>query len=609
MVLKLKFPKIELSPLFQVGFILKKVGQLLWETDKRSIFWIVILNTLGGVLIFPGLYLDKIFIDTLIKLTGQTAWFEGLKVIIVVVTIRLFMGLTRDIILRINNLLDNRLGRRFDMFMDVAFARKYVDLDVPTIENPEFQDRFQQVQRQGGSRARQLVTMFGDLPQYIGGIVSALAIFAYSQPIVLIISLILIIPTIFIDSKYTRLSYEIDEKLRLPNRVWGMLNYYLVRAKSYLELRVLGIGDYLIKKLSDAQDEVHEARDNYYKSRTISRFWVNLPEMFFSHSLDVYFAFLALTQKITIGTAQIYVRATASFRSDLHNLLNTLVQFYENYLYVTDLIWFLGLKPVGEEKQDKNFPKKITKGIKFDHVWFKYSGSDTWIIKDVNFEIGAHENMALIGENGAGKTTLMKLLAGFYVPDKGKITIDGIEINRFIKESYWRNLAFMPQNFEAYDFSTRESIGYGNVQKIDNLSAIKKYAKLVGIDEWVETLALKYDNPISRFYVKGVDPSGGQWQKIGIARTLIKEAPIVVLDEPTSNVDPQAEEDIFNKVLSIGKNKILIFISHRFSTVRRAEKILLLNNGTITEQGKHEELMNLNGKYARLFALQAKSYQ
>lgn len=609
MVFKLKFPKIELSPIFQVWFILKKVGQLLWRTDSKTIFWIVILNVLGGILVFPGLYLDRIFIDTLIRLSGQSYWQEGLKTIIIVVIVRLFMGITRDIIRRINRLLDNRLGRKFDMFMDVAFARKYIDLDVPAIENPEFQDRFQQVQRQGGSRARQLVTMFGDLPQYIGGIISALAIFAYSQPWVLIVSLVLIIPTIFIDSRYTRLSYEIDEKLRLPNSIWGMLNYYLVRAKSYLELRVLGIGNYLIQKLSDAQNEVHIARDNYYKSRAISRFWVNLPEMFFSHGLDIYFAFLALTQKITIGTAQIYVRATASFRNDLHDLLNTLVQFYENYLYVIDLVWFLELKPVGREKQTRKFSPKITKGIKFDHVWFKYPGSDTWIIRDVNFEIGACENLALIGENGAGKSTLMKLLAGFYVPDKGKITIDGIVITNFDKESYWKNLAFMPQNFEAYDFSTRESIGYGNVQKIDNRLAIKKYAKLVGIDQWVETLPLKYDNPISRFYTKGVDPSGGQWQKIGIARTLIKEAPIVVLDEPTSNVDPQAEEDIFNKILSMGKNKILIFISHRFSTVRRAEKILLLERGTISEQGLHEDLMKLNGKYADLFNLQAKSYQ
>lgn len=609
MAFKLKLPKIELSPLLQVGFILKKVGQLLWETDKKSIFWIVVLNTLGGVLVFPGLFLDKIFIDTLIKSAGKPIWLEGLKIIIIVVIARLFIGLIRDIVLGVNNLLDNRLGREFDMYMDRAFARKYLELDIPSIENPEFQDKFQKIKNQGGSRARQLVTMFGDLPQYIGGIVSALAIFAYAQPWVLVISLLLILPTIFIDSKYTRLSYEMDDKLRFPNRIWGMLNYYLVRAKSYLELRILGVGEYLVNKLAAAQHEVFIARDNYYKSRTISRFWVNLPETFFSHSVEIYFAFLALTQKTTIGTAQIYVRATASFRSDLHSLMKTLVQFYENYLYVSDLIWFLELKPIDQELHNKTFPAKITKGIKFDHVWFKYSGSQNWIIQDVNFEINPRDNIALIGENGAGKTTLMKLLAGFYTPDKGKITIDGVEVNNFIKESYWNNLAMMPQNFEAYDFSVRESIGYGNVSKINDLTVIKKYAKFVGLDEWVETLPLKYDNPISRFYEKGVDPSSGQWQKIGIARTLIKEAPIIILDEPTSNVDPQAEEDIFNHVLKLGKNKILIFISHRFSTVRRADKILLLENGTITEQGLHDELMKQNGKYANLFNLQAKSYQ
>jgi ABC-type multidrug transport system fused ATPase/permease subunit len=276
---------------------------------------------------------------------------------------------------------------------------------------------------------------------------------------------------------------------------------------------------------------------------------------------------------------------------------------------VADVIWFLDLKPQLDIFKGKLFTPKISSGIIFKDVWFKYSNSENWIIKGASFNINPKDNVALVGENGAGKTTLVKLLCGFYSPTKGEILLNGININKYSLKSYWKQLSVLFQDFEDYDFSARESIGYGNVDMINNLKEIIKYAKMADIHEWIDSLSLKYETPLSRWYTKGVTPSGGQRQRIGIARTLIKNGKIIVLDEPTSNVDPQAEEDIFNEVLKLGKNKILIFISHRFSTVRRADKILLLENGTISEQGSHDELMKKNGKYAHLFNLQAKSYQ
>lgn len=248
-------------------------------------------------------------------------------------------------------------------------------------------------------------------------------------------------------------------------------------------------------------------------------------------------------------------------------------------------------------------------GITFNHVWFKYPGLDTWILQDVSFTVTPTENIALVGENGAGKTTLVKLLAGFYQPTRGQILIDGLPVSDYSRLSYWRRLAVFFQEFEAYDFNARESIAYGNLDKIDDLSEVKRYAQMTDIDAWIDTLGQKYEHPLSRSYEQGVSPSTGQWQRLALTRTLIKDSSILILDEPTSNVDPQAEENIFNEVLDLGKNKIIIFISHRFSTVRRADRIFVLDKGTIIEQGSHDELLKKKGQYAHLFKLQAKNYQ
>jgi ATP-binding cassette subfamily B protein len=203
----------------------------------------------------------------------------------------------------------------------------------------------------------------------------------------------------------------------------------------------------------------------------------------------------------------------------------------------------------------------------------------------------------------------VKLLCGYYAPQKGRVTISGININDINKVDYWSKLSVLFQESDAFGITVREIIAAGNISKIADQKSVIEHAKLAQIDEWIQSLPLKYDNPIGRDFEKGVSPSSGQWQRLAIARTLFKNPEIMVLDEPTSNVDPQAEENIFNQILATGLDKIILFISHRFSTVRRANKILVLENGKISEQGTHDQLLNADGTYARLFRLQAKNYQ
>lgn len=609
MAIKFNLPKVSFSALDQVFFVTKSVAKLLWSSDRRIFIWLVVFNILNSTVILPVLFLDRMFIDTLIKNIGVSNWEIGFKTILLIVAARYLLSLFRGITSRGVSYTNDTLSRRFHAKIDELLARQHSVLDVSTIENAEFKDRFSKIEREGGNRAFQIVSSFAELPRTISGIISALLIFITFKPVIILLSVVFTIPSVILDAVLTKKAYLTEESLKTKYRIWGMLTYYLIRAKSYMELRLLGISDFLIAKMNGIQSEIMEKKRKNREQRVVTRTIVSIPEDLYFYGLDVYFGFLAITTQITIGSAQAYIRAIATFKENFTGLTGAIVQFYENYLYVADLIWFLDLRPSRAMGAKKALDPKFKTGISFKDVWFKYPGSDKWIISGVNFEIGKNDNVALVGENGAGKTTVVKLLCGFYKPTKGEILVNGINIEHLSLESYWKNLAVLFQDFEDYDFSARESIGYGNVDKINDLGEIKKYAKMADIDTWIESLSMKYETPLSRWYDKGVSPSGGQRQRIGIARTLIKNSKIVVLDEPTSNVDPQAEEDIFNQVLKLGRNKILIFISHRFSTVRRADKILLLDDGTIAEQGSHEILMKQDKEYARLFNLQAKSYQ
>ena len=609
MPIKFKLPQIELSPLSQVWFVLKKTGGLLWQTDRNALIWTTLLNVLNSATILPTLYLDKVFLDTLIKSIGVSNLRPVLQTIIWIVIGRFTISTFKGIAGRIIGTYDDSLSRGLNAKLDELLGLKYSQIDVSVVEDPKFKDRFGKIEREGGDRAWRLVSSFAEFPRYISGIVSSLAIFIFFQPIIVLFSIAFLIPQFIIDAKLIKKRYKISDDLKTKYRIWGMLSYYLVRTRSYLELRLLNIAKYLTHKMALVQKEIITSWINLGKERLVARTLVVIPQDIFSFALDVYFAFLAITQKITIGSAQAYIRAIANFRESLSGLVGAILQFYENYLYMVDLVWFLNLQPSKNPAHGKPFPKKVTTGIQFSHVWFKYPESENWILKDVNFFINAAENIALVGENGAGKTTLVKLLAGFYEPTKGKITVDGLPVNKYKRNDYWKNISVLFQDLEGYDMTAQESIGYGNIAKVDNLTEIRKYAKMTDIDQWIQSLPLKYKNPLSRHYEKGVSPSFGQWQRIGLARTLIKNSQILVLDEPTSNVDPQAEEEIFNQVLKLGKEKILVFISHRFSTVRRADKILVLEKGTISESGSHEQLMKQDNTYARLFHLQAKSYQ
>ena len=593
----------------QIVFTISQVARLLWKINPRITSLILVLSLFWWLITFPAFYLEKLILDKIVGNIGNPVLKNVLFSIIFLIIGRILIELTRNIISNSLGFFRQYASKNFHIKIELLIAEQLSKLDIPTIESSEFQDKFNKIEREAGRRACGLVMPLTDIPNYLSGFVSTVGILYFLHPIVSFGVIFVSLPWILVDRKFIKKWYDFEFEVSPKHRIRGLIAHYLIRTKNHLELRILNLSKYLISKMEIVHAEVMAGEARIHKQQEIAKTITLLPSLLFYAGVNIYLVFLTIGVKITVGSYELFLRSLLAASQNFSSLTNSFLEIYENYIFMSDLNWFLNLEPKINSKNGE-IPVKIKKGIEIKDVWFKYTEDSRWILKGVNVNLFSGEKIAIVGENGAGKTTLIKVLTRFYDPTKGVVSLDGQDIRALNYPKYQNKFAVLFQDFEDYSFSAKESIGYGDIDRVEMLEEIKEVARKTGIHEYIESLPLGYDNPLTPHFYKGVNLSGGQWQRLGIARVLFrKRAEILILDEPTSNVDPEAEENIFNELMKISKSKILIFVSQRFSTVRRADRILVVDQGRIIEQGSHEELMKLKGKYAGLFNLQAKRYK
>jgi len=606
----IKPPKLIYDNRFgQVIFTLKETIKLVFKISPGYLILILVLNTIWGLSALPSFYLDKLILDQIVDHIGNPLWREALNFIVFLLILRVLIEVSRNLLSRITEFLRTTMSRVFSSGMDILIAQKIGGLDIATLENIEFKNRFNKIEQESGRRSWGLMMPISSIPNYIAGFIGSLGLLIFLSPWVVVAILVMSLPQFWIDSRFIKRQYALRTKFSPLYRLWDWLEWYLIRNKNMLEFKILGLSLHLGQKLKNVQNEVISQEVDLAKSREMAHIFVYLPTSLVEASLYVWFVVLTLTQKITVGSLQMYLQALRSAQQNLAGFVSSILEIYENYLYVVDLIWFFNLKPIISQNTGRSLPA-TQEEIRFENVWFRYRDDTPWVLKDINFAIGPGEKIAIVGENGVGKSTLIKLLARFYDPQKGNIWV-GKNNLKDIKVTSWHNyLAILFQKFETYPFTAHESIGYGDIERVARMEEIKEAAGKTGIDTYIEGLPLKYENPLAVDFENGTDPSVGQWQRIGLSRMLFrKKAKILILDEPTSNVDPKAEEEIFRNLTKKAKDKMLVFISQRFSTVRLADRILVVGQGKILEHGTHQELMKQEGIYAELFNLQARGYQ
>lgn len=595
-----------------VFFTFRKVVEIAFSVQKFQVITLLFLSAVVGFLTFPALYLDKLIIDSLVRSVGQGMASAVIVQLLGLIALTLVISTLTNFIQAYTRYLRRITSRYVSAEIDLLVAKKVSELSLSKLENSHFADRFQKIEHESGRRAWAMMLPISNIPGAVVGLVSSVTILFLLHPLIAVGAVIFSLPQLFVDSKYIKREYDLDSRLAPLDRVWGWLNHYLTRNRSFGELKVLGVSDYLALKLKNTQRSVLRARTRINQKRDLARFWTEIPLVFFEFATAIFLVVLVISAQVTMGSFQFYSRTLRSAENYLQELATSILELYENYLYVNDLVWLL--KQKSELERNTDAALVLAPGepvsVEFRNVWFKYKKTQDWTLKNFNLVITPNEKLAIVGLNGAGKSTFIKLLCGFYRPGRGEVLINGIKLENYDVEHWRKSLSVLFQEFESYVFTAQEAIGYGDVDRLHDARAITRIAERTGIDDFIQGLPLKYANPLDPQFDKGIRPSLGQAQRIGIARMLYREsANLIIMDEPTSSVDPEAEEKIFEEVKRITENKTLVFVTQRFSTVRVADRIAVIGDGKVIEEGTHKKLMSRGSVYAKLFNLQAEAYK
>jgi ATP-binding cassette subfamily B protein len=488
---------------------------------------------------------------------------------------------------------------------------KSVELDLEFYENTAFQDSLRRAQTEAPFRPVRIVNSLVQVAQsgLSLAVIGVFLMFTLHWGF-LVVLLAAAIPGVWVRARQARENFELQRRQTSTERMAGYMDMTLMGEWFAKELRLFGLGNFFSGRSQELRKKLREERMSIAKRRATRE---AVTHIFTTGAIYGSLAVVALRTArgtLSIGSLVMYYQALQRGHAAMQEFLNGLSNLYENNLFLQNLSEFLELRPkIKGPVKALTTPKVLREGLIFENVSFSYPGKDRVILEDVSFQIRPGEKVALVGENGSGKTTLVKLMCRLYDPTRGRILIDGVDIREFEVSDLRRQFSVIFQDFVRYHLSVAENIGLGDVEGTANREKIIAAATRAGADSLAAKLPQSYDTLLGRVLYEGEEISGGEWQKIALARAFLREAPFIIMDEPTSAMDARAEYMLFRKFAQMAEGRSAVLISHRLSTVRMADSILFLENGRISESGRHDELVALAGSYARLFEMQAKNYR
>ncbi|MDX9738926.1 MAG: ABC transporter ATP-binding protein [Candidatus Dojkabacteria bacterium] len=517
--------------------------------------------------------------------------------------------LVRSLTGKLDDALQTVIYDKLELKIHTDVIQKYSSLDIQSLEDPEVNRLFQVIRESYEWRIRHLIFTFGKA-------ISAFAILGISSfilfrisPLVMFIIVVSSIPSVLGKIKFGSIDWGIWHADADKFRKFNLTKDFLLNKDNLLEANINNISPHLVGVIKEILSSYHQKRKPVIKKRFFLLILTDLIGIVGSIYSVYLLITLALTGTISIGSLILGSSIFLSFSSGLGTFLYEVTELYESGLFMRDFNSFMSLKPRMSKGSILLEKLDTPPTIEFKNVSFTYPNTDKVVLKDIDLLIKPGMKVALVGENGVGKTTLIKLLARFYMLDSGSIKINDQDLADIDTESWEQNLGLLTQHFNTYPaFSVEENIYFGNVLKVFDKKDIIIAAQKANVTGFVEKYKNKFKQILSIQFKDGIDPSWGQWQRLGIARTLYRDAPVVIFDEPTSSIDAQAEYEIFENINNSTKGKTVIYVSHRYSTVRNADLICVLKNGVIIESGNHRELMSINGEYAKNFKLQASGY-
>ena len=524
------------------------------------------------------------------------------------VGIELSLALCSDLLSRAANLTTTLVGSLYANDSSVEIILKTGQMELSDLEDSEFYDKLERARRQTSNRISLLSDLLGQIQSLITitSLIIGLIVF---EPWLVLLLILAVIPSLFNELKFTNESYGLAFRWSPERRELDYLRYVGASDITAKEVKLFGLSEYLAKRFRFLSDKYYEETKSLAIRRSAWGYLFNVLGSLAYYGAYVFIVLRVLNGILTVGELTFLAGSFNRLRNSLQAIFARFSKITESSMYLKDYFEFMDLNLSENNSAGQSLPSQLQSEVTFENVSFKYPGAENNVLTDLSFSLKSGEKLALVGENGAGKTTIIKLLLRFYKPTSGRILLDGVDIESFNQNEYQQFFGVIFQDFFRYSFSARDNIAVGQINKKDQLNTIKSAAVQSLANEVIESLPSQYEQQLGKRFKDGVDLSGGQWQKVALARAYMKDAEVIILDEPTSALDARAEYEAFQRFINLTVNKTSVIISHRFSTVRMADRILVLKGGRLHEIGSHEELMENDGLYAELFGLQAAGYQ
>jgi ATP-binding cassette subfamily B protein len=587
---------------------LPRFFKLVWETNH----WYTIINALlriiKSAMPVAVLYVGKLIIDEVVMLSKSTSVTDH-TYLWELVAAEFALAIASDALSRAILLIDSLLGDLFSNHTSVKIMEHAATLDLDQFEDSVFYDKLERARQQTVGRTILLSQVLTQVQDLVTMAFLAAGLMAFNPWLILLL-LLAIVPAFLGESYFNDRSYALTRGQTPERRELDYMRYLGASDETAKEVKIFNLSGFLINRFKTLSNKFYT--DNK-KLSTKRAAWGTFFALL--GSAGYYAAYVVMIMKtvegaLTIGTLTFLAGSFRQLRSLLENILSRFTSVSQGAIYLRDFFEFFEIEPkIKQAAKPLPFPNPIKQGFTFENVGFRYHNSDKWANRHLNFTLPQGEKLALVGENGAGKTTLVKLLARLYDPEEGHILLDGIDLREYDIMELRRNTGIIFQDYLRYQMSFAQNIAMGNIAEQDNRPLIETAAEKSLANLLAKKLPLQYDQALGRRFNNGVELSIGEWQKVALARAYMKDAQLLILDEPTSALDARAEYEVFQRFADLTKGRTAVLISHRFSTVRMADRILVLDKGQLVEIGSHEELLQQNGRYAELFHLQAKGYK
>lgn len=604
------------TALRSIALVVPRIFRYLWRADRVLLVVQCALMLVTAVVPAAIVYMTKVIIDTVLAAAGQeTDWMAVFQPVAVIFALWIGQALIDAVSNYAQSLFSERIWYTgYQGVIDKAGA-----LDVAFFETPRFYDQMHHANTEIHRLTNICYSTMGLLSQLFS-VAAMMALLSILHPLAIVVLLATALPRVFMEGRMARRRFELNAELIRNDRLIDYMKRLLTDRDSAKEVRTFRLRDLFVARFQNFRDIYLTKLRRLMLHFLRVNMGLNVLSLGGVGAIWAYAVFQAALARITIGDLALVFQAAQNVRNGLGGIIGAGGQVYENALFATRFFDLMDLDPQSVQGALRpprtvpapKLPRPIRTGIEFENVWFRYpaSGEDAaWILKDVSFHVPAGAKMALVGQNGAGKTTIVKLLARLYDPAKGRVLLDGKDLRDYDLPDFRSSVSVVFQDFFRYDLSAADNVGLGRVEAIGERPLVEAAAQQAGADDIIAGLPKGYETMLGKTFDEGVDLSGGEWQHLAIARAFMSDAQLLILDEPTAAVDALREHRLYQQLEDVAKSKTVVFISHRFSTVRMADTIVVVDDGRCIERGSHEELMTQEGKYATMFSTQAARYR